>query len=466
MELTYKQTEHLLQRFPKLELSYETFAHKKVSSNYDICISIPNGKKQMMWFTYYGDADVCYLMDMNKENKITKIIKTDIQYNNKLAYETILYGTLCPIDDRNTFIIEDIYYFCGLPVKHLLFGEKLTYLHTMMSSYITNNSSMVIALPYICSVVGDNKLLDSLQFYESVVTKTAYISHHIQFRSSNTISPYLNHTYKKKQEQVVSSEPDIILFPRSDLDYYAQTKMNSAVFKVTADIQNDIYHLFAYDPAIKNFTYVNIAYIGTRKLSVYMNDLFRNIRENKNVDYGEESEDEDMFQNVSADKYVDLKKEYKMFCIFHKKFKKWVPVNTVDINSKCVCINDLIAGSQPNNYRSQTNSYQTTAYRSQTNSYQTNSYQTNSYQTKPQNSYQTNSYRSQTTAYQTKPQNSYQPKHQTISYQTNSYQTNSYQTNSYQTTAYPPNQNNNPQKSAYKPYSNKPNNYYAKNTKK
>jgi hypothetical protein len=458
MELTYKQTEHLLHRFPKLELSYETFAHKKVSSNYDICISIPNGKKQMMWFTYYGDADVCYLMDMNKENKITKIIKTDIQYNNKLAYETILYGTLCPIDDRNSFVIEDIYYFCGLPVKHLLFGEKLTYLHTMMSSYIPNNSSIVIALPYICSVVGDNKLLDSLPFYESVVTKTAYISHHIQFRSSNTISPYLNHTYKKKQEQVVSSEPDIILFPRNDLDYYAQTKMNSAVFKVTADIQNDIYHLFAYDPAINHFTYVNIAYIGTRKLSVYMNDLFRNIRENKNVDYGEESEDEDTFQNVSADKYVDLKKEYKMFCIFHKKFKKWVPVNTVDINSKCVCINDLLAGTQPTAYRSQTTAYrsQTTAYRSQTNSYQSkpqNSYQskphqTNSYQTNP---YQTNNYRTQT--------NSYQPNQNNNPYQTNNYRT---QTNQ-------PNQNNNsyqPQKSAYKPYSNKPNNYYGKNTKK
>jgi hypothetical protein len=61
------------------------------------------------------------------------------------------------------------------------------------------------------------------------------------------------------------------------------------------------------------------------------------------VDYGEESEDEDTFQNVNPDKYVDLKKEYKMNCVFHNKFKKWVPVSVVDLKSRCVNINDLLA---------------------------------------------------------------------------------------------------------------------------
>ena len=61
------------------------------------------------------------------------------------------------------------------------------------------------------------------------------------------------------------------------------------------------------------------------------------------MDYGEESEDEDTFQNVNPDKYVDLKKEYKMNCVFHNKFKKWVPVSVVDLKSRCVNINDLLA---------------------------------------------------------------------------------------------------------------------------
>ena len=35
-----------------------------------------------------------------------------------------------------------------------------------------------------------------------------------------------------------------------------------------------------------------------------MNSLFRNIKENKNIDYIEESEDESDFENTSEDKYV------------------------------------------------------------------------------------------------------------------------------------------------------------------
>lgn len=342
MELTHNQIENLVQRFPKLELSYETFAHKKVSSNYDICISIPNGKKQFAWFTFYGSNDVCYLMDINKDQKVTKVVKIDGKFHRDLAYGTVLYGTLCTIDEKQVFVIEDIYYFRGLPTRQFTFGEKLTYFHTLMTQYIGNELSIPFALPYLSMVTGDNALLESLQFYESMITKTAYATHHIQFRSSDTVSPYLNHTYKREREQAVVFEPDVILFPRTDLNYTAQSMLRTAVFRVTADIQNDVYHLFAYDGKTKGYTYVNIAYIGTRVLSVYMNNLFRNIRENKNVDYGEESEDEETFQNVNPDKYVDLKKEYKMNCVFNNKFKKWVPVNVVDAGARFVNINDLL----------------------------------------------------------------------------------------------------------------------------
>jgi len=353
MELTHNQIENLVQRFPKLELSYETFAHKKVSSNYDICISVPAGKKQVAWFTFYGSEDVCYLMDINKDQKVVKVVKIDVVFHHKLALNTLLYGTMCLIDEKQVFVIEDIYYFCGLPTKQFTFGEKLTYFHKLMTEYL---KSSFFALPYMSLVKGDNALLESLQFYESMVTKTAYATHHIQFRSSETISPYLNHTYKKKQEQAIVYEPDVNLFPRADLNYMAQSMLRTAVFRVTADIQNDVYHLFAYEGKTQSNVYVNIAYIGTRPLSVYMNKLFRNIRENDNIDYGEESEDEDTFQNVNPDKYVDLKKEYKMNCVFNNKFKKWVPVSVVDSKTRCVNINDLLFCNQVVKPHNNTNS--------------------------------------------------------------------------------------------------------------
>jgi hypothetical protein len=57
-----------------------------------------------------------------------------------------------------------------------------------------------------------------------------------------------------------------------------------------------------------------------------MNNLFRNIKENNDLDALEESDDEEEFENSNVDKFVYLNKEYKMVCNYNKKFKKWVPI--------------------------------------------------------------------------------------------------------------------------------------------
>ena len=72
-----------------------------------------------------------------------------------------------------------------------------------------------------------------------------------------------------------------------------------------------------------------------------MNGLFRKIRENINLDYIEESDDEDDFEDMREDKYVDLKKTLHMECIFHTKFKRWIPVRIVNPREKLVYIYKL-----------------------------------------------------------------------------------------------------------------------------
>ncbi len=349
-------------RFPDLELSYETYAHKKVLTNYDICLAIPTGKKVFAWFTYDEETgkDAVYFVELNKHFKVCKIDKTSFACHHSLAYQTILYGTLTeligqehsvplvsqehsvPLEPIVTsyYIVEDVYYYQGLYVKNLSFGEKLHYLHSMFANELVPNT---FALPYMCLVQLTNMMLDSLSFYESICSQSAYTTHHIQFRSSSEVVPYLNHTYKKKQEQVVvSNSSDLLLFPHKDLDHDAQNGLRNAIFKVKADIQADVYHLYAYDTKTNDYVYVNIAYIGSLDSSKYMNSLFRKIRENENIDYGEESEDEDDFQNVNLDKYVDLSKTYFMNCVYNTKFKKWIPVNVVQDFNKCVPIHQLV----------------------------------------------------------------------------------------------------------------------------
>ena len=97
------------------------------------------------------------------------------------------------------------------------------------------------------------------------------------------------------------------------------------IFSIKPDLQNDIYHLS--DPVNKSL--VGTAYIPDYKTSVLMNQLFRNIKENANLDSLEESDSEDEFENDRVDKFVYLDREYTMTCAYNHKFKKWVPLRVV-----------------------------------------------------------------------------------------------------------------------------------------
>ena len=72
-----------------------------------------------------------------------------------------------------------------------------------------------------------------------------------------------------------------------------------------------------------------------------MNAMFRNIRENKNLDYIEESDDEDDFENVDFSKYVNTEKTIIMECGFNAKFKKWIPMKIAQPKSPIVHIGKL-----------------------------------------------------------------------------------------------------------------------------
>jgi hypothetical protein len=100
------------------------------------------------------------------------------------------------------------------------------------------------------------------------------------------------------------------------------------VFLVTADIQFDIYHLYAYGKGSQQI-YYNIAYIPSYHSSCMMNSIFRKIKENTSLDAIEESDDEEDFEDIREDKYVDLQKTVQMECIYLSKFKKWVPKRLV-----------------------------------------------------------------------------------------------------------------------------------------
>ena len=339
VELSRAEMHHILERFENLkpELSYETIPHTKVSTDYNMCIAIPVGAKCYAWITFLGAIDVCFLMEINKERKISRITYTVIERITPYTNGTLLYGTYRE-NLGGEFVIEDILLFRGISAKNTMMNEKLGFLY----AFLQESFPIRFYLPTMWHIAPDS----THEYHIPPEYENKYPVHHIQYRCLRKIAPFLNvYPAKKGFQKGVSKDPATF----TDSEIYVPYRYASiskpqykqpTIFKVRADLRFDIYHLFAYGSQ-KSEVYYNVAYIPTYRSSVFMNSLFRNIKENANLDAIEESDDEDDFENTDPNKYVDLKKTILMECRFHPKFKKWIPNKVVSDREKVVHIGQL-----------------------------------------------------------------------------------------------------------------------------
>jgi len=339
MRLTETEQSMLLKHFPNVELSYETLVHKKVYSS-DFVLAIPEGRRYFSWFTTFKTQNVCVLLEITENKQICNIEIVNTCFHGELSYGTIFYGTTFKYKNARYFCTEDIYYYKGIDISKKAFSEKLDIFKTIYSSEIKQKyffeHCVIFGLPLISNlfqnVVGTIELLP-------------YKIKYIQFRNAAAGSGVYNMVYtKQNQFGGIQCQPSNLISkgPRNDLK-------REIVFKITPDIQNDIYHLHYYDkqPNInteEDSTENNIfdvAYIPDYKTSVMMNKLFRNIKENANLDALEESDDEAEFEDDRPDKFVFLNKTYNMVCVWNNKFKKWAPVRLAQKGDKIITKKEL-----------------------------------------------------------------------------------------------------------------------------
>jgi hypothetical protein len=294
--MNYSQLEknHILQNFPKLELSYEKKAHKKVFK--DICLAIPKGQKYFAWFTILKGEPICLFLQRDiRTGNITKISSHPCCFDEVLCNNTIVYGSQIYFKQNRFFYVEDIYYYQDQNLNHKNFKIKMQYLdeffrHIRQVSY---NSQFI--------VFGMVPFAETFKKLSTLLQENYVEIHHIQHRSLYQLGPILTTTYHENQER------DLI-----------------RTFKVVAETQNDIYSLYAYDKGKNEESQYDNAYVSDYKNSVFLNKLFRKIKENQNLDALEESDSEGEFENIEEDKYV-LHKTHIMDCKYIKKFKKWEP---------------------------------------------------------------------------------------------------------------------------------------------
>jgi hypothetical protein len=325
--LSDREISLVLQKFPKFELSYENITHKKVH-NANVILAIPEGNRFFAWFTSYNNENICFALEIDDNNKIKSIKKINTSFMDCLclALGTIFYGTMFKYNDISCFSIEDIYYYKGQNYIHTPYSNKLQLLKTIFTNEISqsllNNRFTVFGMPLMYSAF--NLLLPDIQ-------KLPYKISQLKFRffEKNNVRKIMTMNYYNKIDTYqIDKKTEQIDKKIVQRDSYQRDKnKKTAIFKIMAGTEPDIYNLFI----TKNGTeeYYDIAIIPDYKTSVMMNSLFRNIKENINLDAIEESDDETDFEDGREDKYTYLDRSFNIKCEFNYKFKRWVPISLV-----------------------------------------------------------------------------------------------------------------------------------------
>lgn len=291
-------TAQLLQRFPNYQ-----FKNNVVRHSYDIISFTPVGRKAFLWFTIgLGDKPACYLLyTSSNRQQIFTVDEVVARFDDRIMRygDTILFGTMVKSKDivmpmgataqnnQSVFVAEDIMMWRGDNMS-IDYTVRLAFLADTLNKYLANTKF-------------------SLSFAEfrvmmPVLTGKRVIPRNIGYTVYNILN------YTEKGVRVVKD-----VLPNE-----------CVVMSITAKPEED-----TYDVVDNMGRYVGNAAVQSYKTSMWLNGIFRNIRENGNLDYLEESENEDEFQNMADDKFIKRSEPVKFKCEFNQKFKKWAPIELV-----------------------------------------------------------------------------------------------------------------------------------------
>lgn len=327
--------EPILYRYPnKISIKnlniYNNNSNNKILFNEDgkYFILKPKGKRCYLWFTYIEKKLLAILIFLNNKNIYdysNEFFEFPVKFNDTLCYNNILlfgyyFTNIINSNKNHYFIIENVFNF-NIYNKILQrndynynYNYKMELFDKILPN-IQNTNNAFIKLPII---INDNnnlfKLIYKLDyniFSISVYSDTKYLGNYNFTNKDNT------------------------------------NKINST-FKIYPCINQDLYNLNILNGNKEEF--YDLALIDSFETSKFMNKLFRNIKENNNLDTLEESDSEEEFENINIDKFVNLEKSYLIDCEYSSKFKKWIPRNLS--KNKIVSKNNLhlILGKKKYNY--------------------------------------------------------------------------------------------------------------------
>ena len=364
--LSHHEQEMLIKSFPsEIKFSYEKSTHKKVLS--DLCVIIPKGRKYFVWFTHHDRKNICLFLEIcSRTHNILNVFFRHVSFHDVLSYGTIFYGTLFRQGQDDIFSVENIYYYKGQNIQDYTYESKLKIIKDIFDTRLQYNTRFLFHHSQKSVVFGIPVIATSFEEAIQVAGKLPYAVYSIQYRylkngdgrgqpsMGNAIEYYLFGSGERIERSDTNTNTNIkidVIEKHDKPDKHEkhekqeikkvwtptpQSSTNTRLFYIKPDLQNDIYYLYDTKTftlsslATSSIISKNLAHIPDYKTSVLMNKLFRNIKENRNLDALEESDDEEEFENIQIDKFVDLNKVLKMRCNFNYKFQAWVPVQVVE----------------------------------------------------------------------------------------------------------------------------------------
>ena len=328
-----------------LEIYYEKHVHKKFLA--DVYAVIPKGRKCALWFTHKQ----CWMFQIakrpykpnqpNQFNQLDAVSFDDIRMLNTMpcmddawysGEGTILYGT-CVSEKSNVkkrFSVENVHYFCGIKQQN---DGSMNHFIEFFDAYNKQkcraNAPLQFFMPIMHSSFND-AFKDAMQVtsYEVYCIQHRFLQRacteykNLLINLAGPEQPPIQGNWKLNQKPLQLQNPSPpSFFPRQVVAHNHPIKPLTRTFILKPDAQNDIYYVL-HDQSEPITHLTMIAHIPNYETSVMMNSIFRNIKENRNLDALEESDDED---DMDPDKFVDLNKCVRMTCMFNHRFKRWQP---------------------------------------------------------------------------------------------------------------------------------------------
>jgi len=303
---------------------------------YQFCRIIPKGPKFCIWFKkdHFMQPSL-FLFPLSKKQSLINANQNHIQnikvhlnsqsidniekYKVPSSFDPILSigkGTLCQgtlfhYNGVPYFTIEDVHFIQSNNIPHnMRWCDKYTiffYINSFIKA-LPLKQCPFIGLP-ITRTSGQNQE----QEIQTICDKLPYNIYAIEYMQFNKL--FSVRYMSNKRKNIYGGERTNHIMPKQK------------IFIIKPHTQNDIYLLYDGE------TYIDTALVPDMKTSKYLNQEFRNIREDSCLDLVEESDDDEDFENVKEDKYMKQQSKPCSFkCVYNSTFKKWVPLEKVSYN--------------------------------------------------------------------------------------------------------------------------------------